>query len=120
VDPLLLADEPQRITRLVQLWQDAQRLARTEPQPSRALMARREGLSVEEFERAEQGLRYFDLPEQQRLLAPGGPVQRNLEAVRRVQEQLDLVQPGSPLPAVSDAPVRAALQAAGPAAGRRS
>lgn len=112
VDPLILAAEPQMIARLVGVWQDAQRLARAEPQRSRALMARREGLSVEEFQRAEQGLRYFELPEQQRLLAPGGPVQRNLEAVSRVQEQLDLVQPGSPLPAVSDAPVQAALHAA--------
>lgn len=111
VDPRTLVQDPGTISRLLQVWQEAHQLARAEPQRSRALMARREGLSVEEYERAEQGLLYFDLPVQQRLLAPGGPVQRNLEAVRRVQEQLDLVQRGSPLPAVSDGPVQAALQA---------
>ena len=114
VDPAILAAEAGTISRLVQVWQEAHRLARAEPQPSRALMARREGLTVAEFERAELGLRYFDLSQQQRLLTPGGPVQRNLEAVRRVQEQLDLVQPGGPLPAVSSAPVQAALQAMAP------
>jgi hypothetical protein len=44
------------------------------------------------------------------MLAPGGTLARNLEAVQNVQQQLRLVNPGSPLPRVSDGLLREALR----------
>jgi hypothetical protein len=44
------------------------------------------------------------------MLAPGGTLERNLEAVQAVQSALKLVPPGSALPRVSQAPVQAALR----------
>ena len=107
------------LVRLLRSWQAAYDLARARPQESRALMARREGLSPAEFAEAEQGLVYFSLREQLAMLAPGGKLERNLRAVRRVQQQLDLSQVGAsqadgPLPPVSDAALKEALRPGAP------
>lgn len=73
-------------------------------------LARREGLTPAEFSAAEQGLVYWPLRQQEAMLAPGGTLERNLEAVQAVQAALKLVTPGSALPRVSQAPVQAALR----------
>jgi NitT/TauT family transport system substrate-binding protein len=110
VEPRLVREQLPGLGLLLKAWQAAHELRRVQPQPSVALMARREGLSPAEFRDAEAGLIYFDLRQQRALLAQGGVLQRNLRAVRQVQEQLKLVRPGSPLPLVSDAPLREALR----------
>lgn len=109
VDPQTLARSPERISQLVRVWQRAHALARAEPQASTAVMAKREGLSQEEFVRAEAGLRYFPLQEQLRLLAPEGAVARNLAHVQAVQSGLGLTPKGTVLPQVSQVAVRGAL-----------
>jgi hypothetical protein len=72
-------------------------------------MARREALSPAEFKRAESGLRYFSLEEQLKLLAPQGPVVRNLAHVQTVQTGLGLTPKGSVQPQVSLKAVQGAL-----------
>ena len=52
---------------------------------------------------------YYSLTQQRSMLAADGLLARNLRAVQRVQIQLGLIQPGSPLPVVDDGPLRAAL-----------
>jgi hypothetical protein len=74
------------------------------------LRGRREGLTPAEFSAAEQGLVYWPLRQQEAMLAPGGTLERNLEAVQAVQSALKLVTPDSALPRVSQVPVRAALR----------
>jgi hypothetical protein len=95
---------------LLRAWQAAHDLAKAEPAMARALMARREGLTADEFRTAEEGLVYWSLRQQEPMLAPGGTLERNLLAVQEVQEALKLVASGSPLPRVSQAPLQAALR----------
>ncbi len=110
VSPAALEARGPALVRLLRAWQAAHDLARSQPAEARAVMARREGLSPEEFAAAERGLVYFSLREQLPMLAPGGTLARNLEAVQNVQQQLRLVNPGSPLPRVSDGLLREALR----------
>ncbi|MFM2079746.1 MAG: hypothetical protein RLZZ219_428 [Cyanobacteriota bacterium] len=110
VDPELLRQRKPVLVSLLSAWQDAHRLRRSQPDQAVASMARREGLSPAEFVDAERGLVYFDLRRQVSMLAPGGALERNLWAVRRVQEGLNLVKPGSPLPGVSNIPIQEALR----------
>lgn len=110
VDPALLQEQPDVFVRLVRSWQAAHALRRSRPEQAVPLMARREGLTPAEFTATEQGLRYPGLADQRALLAPDGPLQRNLAAVQRVQEQLGLLTPGAPLPSVSDVAVIAATR----------
>ena len=110
VDPQLFNTKRDVLVRLVRSWQAAHALRRSRPDEAVPLMARREGLSPQEFNTVEQGLRYPPLAEQRSMLAPAGQLQRNLQAVHRVQGQLGLLTPGAPLPSVSDAVVTAALR----------
>ena len=110
VDPRLLKQQQAALPALLRAWQAAHRLRREQPRASLALMARREGLSPEAFAEAERGLRYFSLREQRAILRPGGPMEASLRQVRQVQQALNLVKPGSPLPQVSDAAVTQALR----------
>ncbi len=110
VSPEFYAAHGDTLARLLRAWQAAHDLARAEPARARAQMARREGLTPAEFSAAEQGLVYWPLRQQEAMLAPGGTLERNLEAVQAVQAALKLVTPGSALPRVSQAPVQAALR----------
>lgn len=112
----ILVVEPQafkRLTaalpRLLRAWQDAHELRRRQPELAVPVMALRQQVSPQAFEESEQGLRYYSLSQQRAILAPGGTLARNLRDVQRVQIQVGLVQPGSPLPSVSDGPLHAAL-----------
>jgi len=110
VSPRLLEQQQTALPALLRAWQAAHTLRQKQPEPSVELMARREGLSPAAFNRAEQGLRYFSLREQRAILRPGGPMEVTLRKVRSVQQSLNLIKPGTPLPKVSDAAVTAALR----------
>lgn len=113
----ILVVEPQAFQRLdaelpklLQAWQAAHDLRRRDPGQAIAVMARREQLTPQAFLAAEKGLIYTDLPQQRPLLQAAGPLARNLRNVQRVQIQLGLLNPASPLPRVSDRPLLAALR----------
>ena len=110
VDPQQMAALRDTLPRLLRVWQAAHELRRQQPGPSMAVMGRREHLSAAAFRAAEGGLRYYPLLEQRWMLAPAGSLARNLQAVRRVQQQLRLVSPASPLPRVTNEPITAALR----------
>jgi NitT/TauT family transport system substrate-binding protein len=110
VSPEFYATQGAVLARLLRTWQAAHELARAEPAMARALMAQREGLTADEFRSAEEGLVYWSLRQQEPMLAPGGTLERNLLAVQEVQKALKLVEPDSPLPRVSQAPLQAALR----------
>lgn len=110
VSPEFYATQGALLARLLRAWQAAHDLAKAEPAMARALMARREGLTPDEFRTAEEGLVYWTLRQQDSMLAPGGTLERNLLAVQEVQKALKLVAPGSPLPRVSQVPLQAALR----------
>ena len=110
VDPQLFKTQRDVLVRLARSWQAAHALRRSRPGEAVPPMARREGLTPQEFSAVEEGLRYPQLREQRAMLAPAGQLQRNLQAVQRVQGQLGLLTQGAPLPSVSDALVTAALR----------
>ncbi|MFM7087022.1 MAG: ABC transporter substrate-binding protein [Cyanobium sp.] len=108
VDPAFYRQNVHSLARLLRIWQQAHDLARRDP-GAVEIMARREGGSAAVFRDTEQGLLYRSLPQQQPMLQPQGPLSRNLEAVSRVQQQLGLIRPGSPLPVVAAEPLEQAL-----------
>lgn len=110
VDPVYLQNHGEQITALVRSWQAAHQAAQQNRARAVAVMAARERLSPGEFEKAEQGLRYFPLSQQRFMLRPGGLIANNLKAVQQVQRQLGLSQKGAPLPPTSEAYVLQALQ----------
>ncbi len=97
------------LTRLLRVWQDAHTAARRDPE-ALDTMAAREGITADAFRRTEQGLVYTDLAGQKALLAPGGPLARNLEAVLAVQKELGGIQGPVPLPRVGTEPIEGALE----------
>lgn len=109
VDPAFYRENGALLGRLLRVWQAAHDLARRDP-TAVEIMGAREQISGEAFRDSEAGLVYFPLAEQQRLLAPRGPLVRNLEAVQAVQRQLGLISGKAPLPRVSLNPLRQALR----------
>jgi NitT/TauT family transport system substrate-binding protein len=101
VDPAYLKQHFGEMTKLLKTWQVAHDYAKAHPRESLTLMARRQHVSVQEFQAAERGLVYFPLAKQTALLAPGGVMERNLKAVQQVQQQLNLVGPEAVLPQVN-------------------
>jgi len=101
VDPAYLKRNGATVTALVRAWAAAHQAARQDPAKAVAIAAQREQLSVEEYRRAEEGLVYFSLQQQEAMLQPGGVLARNLKAVQEVQARLKLTSPAAPVPAVT-------------------
>ncbi len=101
VDPAYLKRNGATVTALVRAWAAAHQAARQDPAKAIAIAAQREQLSVEEYRRAEEGLVYFTLQQQEAMLQPGGVLARNLKAVQAVQSRLKLTSPAAPVPAVT-------------------
>lgn len=110
VNPDYLRRHSAILVKLLKTWQDAHDYARSHPREAIDLMARRENVSFSEFQRSEQGLVYYSLSQQQRLLAPSGGLVRNLQLVQQVQRQLKLLSPAAVLPQVSNQPIQQALR----------
>ena len=110
VDPDYLERHSLALVKLLKTWQDAHSYARSHPGEAIALMAQRQNVSVQEFQRAEQGLVYISLRQQQALLAPGGPLARNLQLVQQVQRQLKLLSSAAILPGITNQPIQQALR----------
>lgn len=109
IEPAWLREHPAEVEALVRAWAQAHTHAVSHPDASHAVMAKREELPLAEFRTTLAGLRFFPLEQQKPLLAPGGPIVRNLVAVQRVQRQLGVLPAGGVLPVVTDGPVRQAL-----------
>ena len=101
VDPNYLRSHGDEIRALVKAWDEAHQEAVRDPEKTRAVMAAREQVSVEEFSESEKGLVYFPLSKQALMLRSQGLLDQNLRAVKMVQERLGLFPGGSPLPSVT-------------------
>jgi NitT/TauT family transport system substrate-binding protein len=110
VDRRFLDANPAVVARLLRAWQAAHGFARREPRTADTWLAAQQGLSLVEFVAVQRGLVYKPLQEQLALLAPGGAMERNLQAVQRVQASVGLVPVNQALPEVSDGPLRQALK----------
>lgn len=110
VEPTYYERNRAAIIELLRAWQDAHDWARAHPEEARQKMAPGQQLSESGLAQAEQGVEYFSLRKQQAMLAPLGPVARNLAAVRSGLRALGRVPAPTPLPLVIDEPVRKALQ----------
>ena len=112
VEPSFLAANGEAVAKLLRSWQRAQSWARSNPAEARTALARQLKLSESAVARLEEELAYLPLTRQLEMLRPGGAISAHLLAVQGVQRNLGTVRPDAPLPAVSDALVRRALQGA--------
>lgn len=110
VEPSFLAANGEAVVKLLRSWQRAQSWARGNPAEARTALARQLKLSESAVERLKGELAYVPLTQQLEMLRPGGAISANLRAVKGMQKRLGTVRPDAPLPAVSDALVRRALQ----------
>lgn len=85
VSPDFAQRQPQQVAALVNTWWSARRQAGRRLEEAHALMARREGISVEDFRRSEAMLRYVDGTQQRLWLRPGGWLE---STVRRMAQRL--------------------------------
>lgn len=88
---------------LVRTWWAAQAHARSNRNDAVALMAQRQQISPEQFRLSEQGLRYPDPSQQQRLLAEDGPVARAIDSMAQLMIRAERIQADVPLPRPSTA-----------------
>ena len=93
---------PKTIRALIDSWRAAHAEADANYGYTSHLAARREGITQEEFQASEKGLKYFSIADQVKMLRPGGSLEQNLKAVKSVQVALGLVRNDSPLPLVSN------------------
>jgi NitT/TauT family transport system substrate-binding protein len=112
VDPVFLEQNRQALARLLVAWQWSHAKARRDPEATVGTLAALLKTSPTGVRRSEDDLGYFPLERQGEMLAEGGAVATALAAVQEVQEGLGMVRQGAPLPQVSDAVVRRALQLA--------
>jgi NitT/TauT family transport system substrate-binding protein len=110
VDPHVLASQGDQLARLLLAWQWSHSWARQQPAEAVAALAGLQGVSASALRQAQNSLAFFPLSQQMAMLAPGGSVATGMAAVQQVQEELGIVRAGAPLPGVSDALVRRALQ----------
>lgn len=108
VEPTLLAAKPDQVARLLRVWERAHRYAERNPKDAVTRMAQWERVSAEAFRQALRGLGFRTLAQQRPLFQAGGPLERNLQAVQRVQIGLGLLD-RAPLPRVDGRPLERAL-----------
>ncbi len=98
VNPAFAQRHPAQLRALVQTWWAAQALARAEPAASVSLMAQREQVSPAAFTASEQGIRYPGPGDQERMLAPDGPVAQVVSRMAKQMLAAQRIQPDAPLP----------------------
>ena len=110
VDPHVLASHGEPLARLLLAWQWSHSWARLQPAEAVSALAGLQGVSESALRKAQDSLGFFPLSQQKEMLAQGGSVAAGLVAIQQVQQELGIVRAEAPLPAVSDALVRRALQ----------
>ena len=110
VDPHVLTSHREELARLLLAWQWTHAWARQQPAEALSALAALQGVSESAIQRSQESLGIFPLAQQQQMLAPGGSIAAGMEALQQVQQELGIVRAGAPLPEVSDALVRRALQ----------
>lgn len=98
VNPSFAKGHPGMIRALVRTWWAAQALARAEPTPSLALMAKREQVSPAEFVASERGIRYLGPADQAEMRAPTGSVARVLARMADQMVSAGRLSAKAPLP----------------------
>lgn len=101
VSPAFARHHPQRVEALVATWWAARDQARRRPDQAVALMARREGVSVQAFRHSEALLRYVEPRLQWDWLRPGGRLETRLKAMARRLQMAGRLLPTMPLPRVN-------------------
>lgn len=101
VSPDFAQRHPQQVAALVNTWWVARQQARRRPAEAQALMARREGIPVEDFRRSEAMLRYVDGGQQHVWLKPGGWLQTTVKRMAQRLQAAGRLPRAMPLPQVT-------------------
>lgn len=92
VEASVLERNPELPARLARVFQRALDYSRAHPQEAHEFMARREGLSAQEFAKALEGIRLVDAAGQRAFLGSTGSLERTLRQVERVLIQTGQVR----------------------------
>ena len=101
VSPDFAQRHPRQVAALVNTWWMARRQARRRPAEAQALMARREGIPVEDFRRSEAMLRYVDESQQRVWLKPGGWMETTVRRMAQRLQAAGRLPRAMPLPEVT-------------------
>lgn len=106
VSPSVLINSPLKLSQLIVGWYKAHQDVLREPEKYIPLMARREGLTNEEFEQILLDLKFdVALDRQAELLSKDDSVDKNIQKVKMLLEQLSLIEVSQALPDVDNGPV---------------
>lgn len=92
---------PQQVAALVNTWWMARREARRRPAEAQALLARREGIPLEDFCRSEAMLRDVDGSQQRVWLMPGGWMETTVRRMAQRLQAAGRLPRAMPLPAIT-------------------
>lgn len=109
VDPTFLERNQSLIANVVTSWAAAHQLAIRNPTDSLRFMANREGITVEEFKEVNQGLIYFDLASQEKMLESSNILEKNIKAIHQGQISMGLISKDGVIPKVTNEIVKMAL-----------
>lgn len=101
VSPDFALRHPYQVAGLVDTWWAARQQARRRSAQAMALMARRQGITVDAFRRSEQLLRYVDPSEQRQWLRPGGWLETTVTRMAQRLQAARRLPPSMPLPQVT-------------------
>ena len=101
VSPELVRDQSV-VKQLVHVWWSARDFWQRDPVGASAVMAKRQGITGEQFQAAQKWIAYPTRKEQQSLLAPNGGVESTLEKIKLQLEQTGLHGSDVILPRVVD------------------
>lgn len=101
VSPALFRDQSV-VQRLVDVWWSARELWQQDPAGSSAVMAKRQGITAEQFQAAQKWIAYPSRADQQSLLAANGGVESTLQKIKLQLEQTGLHGSEVILPRVAD------------------
>jgi len=101
VSPSLSRDQSV-VKRLVDIWWSARDLWRQDPAGSSAVMAKRQGITAEQFQANQKWIAYPGRIDQQSLLAPNGGVESTLQKIKLQLLQTGLHGSEVTLPRVAD------------------
>lgn len=101
VSPRLARERPRQVQALVATWWAARQEAAQRPARARELIARRQGVSPEEFRRSELLVHYVGPERQARWLAPGGWLESGVRTMARRLQASGRLDPAMPLPQVN-------------------
>ena len=109
VSPDFFQQNQPLIASVISSWAAAHQFARKHPNEAMRFIAKRQGVTPGEMRRINQGLVYFDLEKQEKMLSQGGSLENNITNIRQGQIKMGLMSNTGSLPRTTNKAISAAL-----------